>query len=156
MSNKIIIAGRSVGIFGFEAALSRIRKLMKESGLQFDQAAAKLLELVEEKNYVPASARKDYLKAFEKILKGSRESSGTKPIRILGPGCSGCNKLEQMVLEVLAEEKVAADIYHVTDRDEIWRYGVTKTPALLVGDEVLSSGTIPTSAQIHQWLKEKL
>ena len=156
MSNKIIIAGRSIGLFGFEASLSRVRKLMEESGLHVSQAAELLLELVEKKNYVPDSARGDYIASFEKILEGTSQTTQAKPIRILGPGCVGCNRLEQLVLEVLAEQEIAADIYHVTDRDEIWRYGVTRTPALLVGDEVLSAGNLPTSAQIRKWLQERL
>ncbi len=156
MSNKIIIAGRSIGLFGLEAALLKIKQLIKEENIHKDQAAERLLELVEKKNYIPSSSRKDYILAFDKLLEGRQEAAPAKPIRILGPGCVGCDKLEQLVLEVLAEQGIAADIYHVTDRDEIWRYGVTRTPALLVGDEVLSAGTIPTSAQIQAWLSERL
>ena len=156
VSNKIIIEGKSIGLFGLEAALSRVKRLMKNQDMGIGQAAAMLYEELEKKNYIPGSRRRYYLLAFEKLLEGRREEQPAKPVRILGPGCPGCNRLEQLVLEVLAERGIAADIYHVTDKDEIWRYGVTKTPALLIGDEVLSAGTIPTSAQIHKWLSERL
>jgi hypothetical protein len=156
MSNKIIISGKSIGLFGLEAALLKIKQLIKEEDMDPLQAAKGLVELVEKKNYIPPSSRRDYMLAFEKLLEGRQEASPAKPIRILGPGCVGCDKLEQLVLEVLAEQGTAADIYHITDQDEIWRYGVTKTPALLVGDEILSAGTIPTRAQIQIWLSERL
>ena len=156
MSNKIIIAGKSIGLFGLEASLLKIKQLIKEEKIHKDQAAERLLELVEKKNYIPFSSRRDYILAFDELLEGRQETASAKPIRILGPGCVGCDKLEQLVLEVLAEQGIAADIYHVTDRDEIWRYGVTRTPALLIGDEVLSAGTIPTRAQVQAWLSERL
>ena len=156
MSNKIIVAGKSIGLFGLEAAVSQVKKLLKEKGLDISEAAKILLEIVENKNYIPASSKRDYLAAFTKLLEGDQQAPSIQPIRILGPGCVGCDKLEKLVLEVLAQQGIPADIYHVTDRDEIGRYGVTKTPALVVGDEVLSAGTIPTSTQIQKWLSERL
>lgn len=156
MSNKIIIGGKSIGLFGLEAALLKVKQLIKEEKIHKDQAAERLLELIQKKNYIPPSSERDYMLAFEKLLEGRQEAASAKPIRILGPGCVGCDKLERLVLEVLAEQEIAADIYHVTDQDEIWRYGVTRTPALLIRDEVLSAGTIPTKTQIQTWLSERL
>ncbi len=156
MGNKIIIGGKSIGLFGLETALSNVKQLIKAEGLDSQEAAERLFDFIEKKNYIPPSSKDDYLRAFKRLLEGQKEKAQTKPIRILGPGCIGCNKLEQLVLEVLAEQNIAADILHVTDKDEIWRYGVMKTPALVVGDKVLSSGIIPTSAQIKSWLLELL
>ncbi len=156
MGNKIIVGGKSIGLFGLEAAISTTKQLMKDKGLDKHQGAERVFAAIEKKNYIPPGSRKEYIDAFEKLLDGREEKAQAKPIRILGPGCPGCNQLEKLVLEVLAEQNIAADIFHVTERDEIWRYGVIRTPALLVGDEVLSTGTIPTAAQIKKWLSERL
>ncbi|MEJ2270088.1 MAG: sulfatase-like hydrolase/transferase, partial [Desulfobulbaceae bacterium] len=40
------------------------------------------------------------------------------------------------------------------DLDEIWRYGVTKTPALIINGEVKSAGIQPLRVQIEQWIEE--
>ncbi len=156
MGNKIIIAGKSIGLFGMETALSQVKPLVARHELTVRQGAEKIVDLLKKKNYIPPSAIEDYVNAFERLLEGEEDSTGAKAIRILGPGCVGCNKLEQLVMEVLAEQGIAADIYHVTDRDEIWRYGVTRTPALILGDEVLCAGPIPTKAQVQAWLSERL
>ncbi len=156
MANIIKIKGRPIGIFGLELALAKVRTLAKEQGLNKKEAAAFLLETIEKKNYIPASTRNDYLKAFEKLFEQDKQNNSheTEPItvRILGPGCIGCNQIEKLVLEILSEKGVAADIFHITDRDEIHRFGVEKTPALVIGNTVVSAGKIPSKAQIEQWL----
>ncbi len=49
---------------------------------------------------------------------------------------------------------VAADIFQVHDLDEIGRYGVMRTPALIVNGELKSSGRLPPPADIEEWLRE--
>jgi len=157
MANIVKVKGRPVGIFGLELAVSKVKEIIDKEGLDRHQAAAELLKLVEKKNYVPASSRRDYLAAFEKLLapREEDEKDAATTVRILGPGCVGCNRIEELVLEIMSERGIAADIYHVTDKDEILRYGVEKTPALVIGNKVVSAGKIPSKAQIEQWLLKK-
>ncbi len=152
MANIVKIKGKPVGIFGLELAVSKVKELMEKEGLDKHQAAVELLNMVKKKNYVPSSSRSDYLAAFEKLLEDKEESCDALTVRILGPGCVGCNRIEELVLEIMSERGIAADIYHVTDKDEILRYGVDKTPALVIGEKVVSAGKIPSKAQIEQWL----
>ncbi len=152
MGNIVKIKGKPVGIFGLELAISKVKELMEKEGFDRHQAAVELLNMVEKKNYVPSSSRPDYLAAFEKLLEDREESCDALTVRILGPGCVGCNRIEELVLEIMSERGIAADIYHVTDKDEILRYGVDKTPALVIGEKVVSAGKIPSKAQIEQWL----
>jgi predicted DsbA family dithiol-disulfide isomerase len=51
---------------------------------------------------------------------------------------------------------VAADIEDVQDLDEIWRYGVTTTPALIINGEVKSAGIQPPRVKIEQWIDEAI
>jgi len=80
-------------------------------------------------------------------------------IKVLGPGCPNCRRVEQRAvaaLEVLAEEDPAleATIQHVTDLDEITRYPILSTPALVVNEQVVCSGRVPRQEEVVAWLKE--
>ena len=152
MGNMIKIKGMPIGLFGLELAVSTVKDQMDRDGLSIDEAAKRLLDILKRKNYIPDSRKDDYLRAFRDLLSERADEGGGIIIRILGPGCVGCNKLEKVVLEVLSEHNIPADIYHVTDKDEILRYGVTKTPALVINDQVKSAGKIPSKALIEKWL----
>ena len=77
-------------------------------------------------------------------------------IRVLGRPCVTCNKLKTMLIDILHEKGVAADIEDVQDLDEIWRYGVTKTPALIINGKVKSAGIQPPRVKIEQWIEEAI
>jgi len=73
-------------------------------------------------------------------------------IKILGPGCVNCQKVEKLVRETAAEAGVAADIEKVSDIMKIAKYGVFGTPAVVVDGEVKSVGKIPKKEEILAWL----
>lgn len=77
-------------------------------------------------------------------------------IKILGTGCANCLKLEELVKEVVMNNKIDADIEKVTDKDKFMDYGVMLTPGLVVNGKVLSSGKIPTKTTLEHWLNEIL
>ncbi len=75
-------------------------------------------------------------------------------IKVLGTGCSKCKKLEanvkkaidQMGLENVTVEKVE-------DIQQIIKYGVMKTPALVINEEVKFMGKIEKPAALVELLK---
>ena len=73
-------------------------------------------------------------------------------IKILGPGCVNCQKVEKLVREAVAEAGVVAAVEHVTDFREIAGYGVFSTPAVVVDGKVKSVGKIPKKEEILAWL----
>ena len=73
-------------------------------------------------------------------------------IKILGPGCVNCRKVEELVKEAVAEAGIAADIEKVTDIMKIAKYGVFGTPAVVVDGQVKSVGKIPKKEEIMVWL----
>jgi small redox-active disulfide protein 2 len=77
-------------------------------------------------------------------------------IKVLGTGCANCLKLEELVKQVVLENKFEADIQKVTDKDKFMDYGVMLTPGLVVNGKVLSSGKIPTKSTLAHWLNEIL
>ena len=82
------------------------------------------------------------------LLKGDE----TMEIKILGPGCVNCQKVEKLVREAVAEADVAADIEKVSDIMKIAKYGVFSTPAVVVDGKVKSVGKIPKKEEILAWL----
>lgn len=159
MGSLLKIGDASVGLRGLDGAVTELLKTHIKEEIPARKAASLILEKVQKNNYIPDSARANYIKALERLW--LERTSGTnsndpnhKIVRILGPGCVGCNRLEQVVMEVFQESGIAADIEHVRELDEIWRYGVEKTPALVIGNKVLSSGRIPSKAQVEQWIRE--
>jgi len=73
-------------------------------------------------------------------------------IKVLGSGCSNCQNLEKATREALAELGIEAELDHVTDPGEIASYGVMRTPGLVIDDEVVLSGRVPTAATVRDLL----
>ena len=73
-------------------------------------------------------------------------------IKVLGSGCTNCQNLEKATRAALIELGLDAELEHVTDPGEIASYGVMRTPALVVDEEVVVSGRVPTTAQIRELL----
>lgn len=74
-------------------------------------------------------------------------------VKILGTGCPKCKFLQERVTKVAAENNIEIDVEKVTDINNIMSYGVMMTPGLVVGDDVKSSGKIPSDEQILEWLE---
>ena len=74
-------------------------------------------------------------------------------IKVLGPGCANCKKLEAVARQATADAGVEAEIIKVSDMKTIMDYDLLSTPGLVVNEKLVSSGRIPTLAEIKQWLK---
>ena len=75
-----------------------------------------------------------------------------KTVKILGPGCANCRKLEAIAREAAAAAGVDAQIEKVTDMKDIVAFDVFATPGLVIDGKVVSSGRIRTQAEVRQWL----
>lgn len=74
-------------------------------------------------------------------------------IKVLGPGCANCVTLERVTREAVAALGVDAEIEKVADVGEIASYGIMRTPGLVVDEEVVLSGRVPTAASVRQILE---
>lgn len=61
-------------------------------------------------------------------------------IKILGTGCSKCEKLEKNLHKAIEELNIEVTIEKVDDLIELVSYGVMTTPGFVVNDEVKSVG----------------
>lgn len=77
-------------------------------------------------------------------------------IKVLGSGCSNCQKLEQNAKEAVAMLGEPATVEKVTDFAAIAAYGVMRTPALVVNGKVVVSGRVPNASEIMTMLTTAL
>ena len=73
-------------------------------------------------------------------------------VKILGSGCANCKKLEAVARNAALAANVQADFIKVTDMPQILQYDLLSTPGLVINDKLVSSGRIPTQAEIQGWL----
>lgn len=74
-------------------------------------------------------------------------------IKILGSGCSNCKKLEANAKEAVKEMGIDATVEKVEDIQKIMAYGVMRTPALVVDEQVKATGRVLSAEDIKQYLK---
>jgi small redox-active disulfide protein 2 len=75
-------------------------------------------------------------------------------VKILGPGCANCRRLETNTREALARLGLEAQIEKVQDIPAIMRYGIMSTPGLVVDEEVKVYGRVPSPREIAALLQE--
>lgn len=73
-------------------------------------------------------------------------------IKVLGSGCANCKRLEQLARREAGNLGLTANIEKVTDYGQIMAYGVISTPGLVINDQVVSYGRIPTTQEVADWL----
>lgn len=73
-------------------------------------------------------------------------------IEILGVGCAKCNKLYDLVTQIVKTEGVNAEVLKVEDIKVFANYGVFMTPALVIDGEVKVAGKVPKESDIIKWM----
>lgn len=76
-------------------------------------------------------------------------------IKILGTGCSNCKKLESNAKEAVKELNVDAEIIKVEDIKDIMKYGVMRTPAIVINEKVKMFGKVCTVNEIKKYINDE-
>lgn len=69
-------------------------------------------------------------------------------VKVLGPGCANCHKLEALAVRGIGELGLDAEIVKVSDYPEIMAYGVMSTPALVIDEKLVLAGRLPSYAEV--------
>ncbi|OGO11168.1 MAG: glutaredoxin [Chloroflexi bacterium RBG_13_68_17] len=77
-------------------------------------------------------------------------------IKILGSGCPNCKKVEAVARQAASGLGLEADFVKVTDYGKILEYPILSTPGLVINENVVCSGRIPTQAEVTTWLADAL
>lgn len=78
-------------------------------------------------------------------------------IKVFGPGCANCHKMEELAKTAAQELGIEANIVKITDMGEIMRHGILSTPGLMVNDKLKHSGKpLPSLEKVKAHIKEEL
>ena len=77
-------------------------------------------------------------------------------VKILGSGCPNYKRLEKVTRATLSEMGVDATVSKVTAMSEILSYNILGTPGLVIDEKVVSSGRMPSKAEITGWVTSAL
>jgi small redox-active disulfide protein 2 len=154
---QISIGGHRIGIVGLKPVLEEVARDFV--GRADEEIKAELMARLGKSNYIVPKVKNEYEAAFfreYKKFKGEpmpEDPAGQTQIKVLGPGCPSCDKLEQDLMAVMAELNLPADLEHVRDVKEIACYGVMGSPALVINGKVVAVGRVPSKSQLREWLK---
>jgi small redox-active disulfide protein 2 len=145
-----------VGITGLKAAIEEVKRLREHPEEEIAQA---LLAKLKPANYIPASSEAEYKKAFLREFRKAlgEEVEEERPelsIKILGPGCPACHRLEQTVMAALSELGLPAAVEPVRDLKEIAALGVSGLPAIMINGQVKAVGQMPGKELVKSWLQQ--
>ncbi len=73
-------------------------------------------------------------------------------IKVLGPGCDNCKKVDAVARKAAATMGLQAEFIKVTDWVEIKKYPILSTPGLVVNEKLVCAGRIPNEAEVTTWL----
>jgi small redox-active disulfide protein 2 len=80
------------------------------------------------------------------------ERQKMKKIQILGTGCPKCKKLAENAEAAAKQLELEFEVEKITDINEMMKFGVMVTPALVVDGEVKAVGKIPSAEEIKKIL----
>ncbi len=156
--SQIRVGKHPSGIIGLKAVLEEVANECR--GKTDDEIKEQLLQRLSKKNYISNNAREIYGQAFLREYKKfvgepfeETKADGLE-VKVLGPGCSRCEKLEQDLMAMMAELNINASLEHVRDPIEIASYGVMGTPGLIINGEVKAVGSVPSPKRLKEWLME--
>ncbi len=90
------------------------------------------------------SAKSDDVVDFDKVIK------------VLGVGCKKCTDFEAVVLDAVKQLGLDYEVAHITDLAVIAEYGVMSTPALVINEEVVSTGKVLSLDETKKLISEKI
>lgn len=70
-------------------------------------------------------------------------------VRVLGGGCKKCEALLKATKEALANTGLKGEVEYITDLGEIASLGIMTTPALMLDDEIVSTGRVLKTSDIE-------
>lgn len=77
-------------------------------------------------------------------------------IKVLGPGCANCQKVEAIAQKAVSMLGLDAQIEKITDRSQMMAYHLLATPGLVINEKLVAAGRIPNEAEVTTWLVDAI
>ncbi|WP_339719379.1 thioredoxin family protein [Marinomonas primoryensis] len=74
-----------------------------------------------------------------------------KEVKVLGSGCNKCIKTAELIKNIAADNEVPVNIVKESNVEIIMQYGVLSTPAVVIDEVLVHSGSIPDKKKIQSW-----
>lgn len=75
-------------------------------------------------------------------------------IKVLGPGCANCTKMEELAKTAVKELGIEAEIEKIADIGQIAMHGILSTPGLIVNGKIKHSGKpLPSLEKVKELIK---
>lgn len=74
-------------------------------------------------------------------------------IRVFGPGCTKCEETIKIVISVVKEYGIEANVEKISDYKEMMAHGVISTPSVSIDGKIVCAGRVPAKAEVIEWLK---
>ena len=78
----------------------------------------------------------------------------SKIVKILGTGCPKCKQTMAIVTDVVNENNIDARIEKVEDIMDIMKYNVMSTPSVVIDEQVIIKGRVPSKSELIEILKK--
>ena len=76
-------------------------------------------------------------------------------IKVLGPGCANCHKMEELAKTAVKELGIEAKVEKISDIQEIMKYTMS-TPGLVVNGKLKHAGKpLPSIDKVKAFIKEE-
>jgi small redox-active disulfide protein 2 len=77
-------------------------------------------------------------------------------IKVLGTGCANCKNLEKAVRTAVEELSANAIVEKEEDIRNIMKYGIMRTPGLVIDEKVVLSGRIPSMGELKEIIQNHM
>ncbi|MCG7585811.1 thioredoxin family protein [Photobacterium sp. OFAV2-7] len=74
-----------------------------------------------------------------------------KKIKVLGSGCANCLNTADLIQTVADELNIDIQIEKVQDMAQIMAYQVMSTPAVVIDEQVIHKGSVPSRDLVTSW-----
>lgn len=73
-------------------------------------------------------------------------------IKVLGSGCPTCKTLHEIVLKAVGGEDI--EVQYITDITALIDAGIMTSPALMIDEEVVCAGRLPTKEEVKEYISK--
>jgi small redox-active disulfide protein 2 len=77
-------------------------------------------------------------------------------VKVLGPGCANCHRMEELAKQAVKELGITAEVVKITDISQIAMHGILSTPGLVVNGKIKHSGKpLPSLEKVKELIKSE-